>query len=211
MIISIDDERDYHVDMVLATLVDDSTPLHPTQTTETAASNASSTAANSSTPRPSQTARQRHQVGQHPEERGASMEHHSDPEGESAMETGVAGDLGAVHGSRQTLSSVGTSHRLRAADVEVAFPSGSQFRQTNSRKPTRTIPLASHVPLPPQDVEFMETDSMTQQHQTPFPGTEDNDVMDALFGEDNMDGAAKGGQIFGFDHGRENHLLYFVN
>jgi hypothetical protein len=71
------------------------------------------------------------------------------------------------------------------------------------------VSQANHIPQPPQDVEFMETGSLSGLGGTEGGtvegldlGMDDNDVMDALFGEDNMDGGvAEGGGFCGADVG----------
>lgn len=232
VIVSIEDSREYQADMVLATLLDDSTPSHPTQPVGTAASTSSSSSIPPDTTQrtaAAATQRQQHQAG------GAVTVLDEDQDG--IHDNGEAGAIEQMTGNNSL-----DQHLCGGGGPSLSFPSGSQFRKTNSRVPRKSNAIAQvvHIPQPPQDVEFMETDSLLHEdddiglgdHISHNPveeeavlGSEsraafsqhlgshassrhvaeedDDDVMDALFGEDNLDGVADHGEVFGFEH-RQN-------
>ncbi len=257
IIISIEDDRDYHADIVLATLLDDSAPpptaSHPRQTTPTSSSVANATAAVSTSTSPqrlqSETATKRdHDV--HMEEEGeVDFEH--EPENATGSRPGLAGRRSrpSHHGS------AAKGLQKRTSDLSVAFPSGSQFRRGSSRRPGN-VQKTTHIPPPPaaphvrsaahsSSTMDMPSSSHNSRHvaqdpnlsgstawqsnpahsstpkapvplpvhastsSKPDPEAEDYDVMDALFGEDNMDAVAEDGQMFGFElqaDGRSNTM-----
>lgn len=208
------------MDMVLATLLDDSLQTQPSsQTTEvTTAGTYSSSAANTT----STTAAA---ATQRPPRTGSQHRADSDDLEDNIREVGAAG-VGRVNPITSSGVCQVTPRKTKAVDTSVSFPSGSQFRRTNPNVHTKkyiSIAEARHVPLPPQDTEFMEIGpssppqrqegaaaiapmmvSRTSNQPTPAEIDVDDDVMDALFGEDNLDEVAEHGQIFGFDH-RRNH------
>lgn len=225
VIVSIEDSREYQADMVLATLLDDSTPSHPTQPIGTAASTSSSSIPPVTTQRTAVTATR----GQQQQAGGAVTALDEDQDG--IRDNGEAGAL------EQTIGNNSRSDQHLSGGPSLSFPSGSQFRQKNSRVPRKSSAIAQvvHIPQPPQDVEFMETDSFLHeeddiglgdhisnnpveeavfeheshafsQHLGSYASsqhvTEEDDVMDALFGEDNLDDVADHGEVFGFDHGQ---------
>ncbi len=220
VVISIEDDRDYQADLVLATLLDDSLD-QPTQTTAQASSMASTATSTTTTT----TA---------PDHGPTKRSHHSDFSDLEGNESGEPSDAAAsrdglprtrVGGANRAAVSNSTSRnprslparkKLKGTDMNLSrFPSGSLFEQRE-----KTVCSSSHhVPIPPCDTDFMDTDSTSQPQdaamsrsskKTPslhfHQQAEEEDVMDALFGEDNMDGVAEEGNVFGFDSKRaEDH------
>lgn len=165
------------------------------------------------------------QWGQTGTQRGAPVvfdDEHEDNvrRGSRELETSRAARQG-LGGNRY---SVGRSAALptSSSDPKVAFPSGSQFRHTKATLPTRSSAITpvshtrssatapvSHIPSPPQDVELMDVDALAGEPQGSAAarldlGMDDNDVMDALFGEENMDGGVTEGRgMIGFDGAQE--------
>lgn len=260
LIISIEDDRDYLADLVLATLLDDSTPLNPTQTTSAAEtslhpsqttsagaslSSVPTTTADDSAQRlaqPVATSAHR-QLGQtaawrreeaaavfdkeegdsfrDTREPGTSRDPGTSTEPGTSREPGTSTELGASREGAGGNTKTGRSSVLPtcSSGPSVLFPSGSQFRQTHSTAPSRAptgrthtgasaLPRVSHIPRPPQDVELMETDVVSEPGGSNVAaaaarvdlGMDDDDVMDALFGEDDVDGGvAQRGDMFGFN------------
>ena len=254
--ISIEDERDYHADFVLATLLDDSAPPPPRPPQTAPSSVANATAASSTAATSSQ-----HQKSAAVEgDRDARLEEEGGGNGGDVGSRSEQG--GGAMGSRPRLIGHKNKHpgekkslNRGTSDSSVTFPSGSQFRRGSSRKPGK-VSRARHVPPPPVEMDFDRVtaplasstarsssgtrDGHSSQHHAasrthgtsasqhgstarsstpkasaaapaqtdsssrPCPGEgEDYDVMDALFGEDNMDVVAQDGQIFGFEHRRD--------
>lgn len=112
----------------------------------------------------------------------------------------------------------------KAADVEPQFPSGSQFRRTSlsscrapvtassSKHTTSILPISSrhHIPAPPGNFDDsrlrVDTTSSSNLHDRSRGVSmlsreeEEEKMMDALFGGENMDGVMEqGGSMFGFE------------
>ena len=229
MIVSIEDSREYQADMVLATLLDDSTP--PTQPSTAASTSSSSSIPPAITQRTAAATATRGR-----QQQAGSAVTILDEDQDGIRDNGEAGALEQTTGNNSRLD----QHLCDGGGgPSLSFPSGSQFRKKVPRK-SSAIAQVVHIPQPPQDVEFMETDSLLHEdddiglgdhfsnshveglgreshafsqhlgsHASSSHVTEEDDVMDALFGEDNLDGVADHGEVFGFDQGqnRESQML----
>ena len=164
---SIEDDRDYQADMVLATLLDDSTPPHPTQTAKEASSHPSHTTSAAETSlRPSQVTGSAAMAASvssfssaptttavedstHRQTQPASVSATRRRLGQTAAWRGesaaMAFDNREEDDVRDTSRSTTVVNRNSGRSVILptsssgpnVFPSGSQFQQTNSRPPAR--------------------------------------------------------------------------
>ena len=198
IVISIEDDKDYQADLVLATLLDNSTPYQSTQTSATDVSSITNTTATTATLQVDHTSTTKQRSRQPRAVQNTEADKHK-----------LGEPIRDGKGSKQVVSNMKTSDveiiTNRKSTTKSSFPTGSQFRQLNSNRNSSSskIPLASHVPLPPTDTDFMDTDAVYRSSAIPAASrTDDDDVMEALFGEDDMDGVAEDGSMFGFDQER---------
>ena len=194
IVISIDDDKDYQVDLVLATLLDE---LQPTSTA-TSTVNSTTTA----------TQRQQHIATGQPHRIDLSDFEASEFYDEDHQSELTRGAECASQGEPSI-----RNRNTWKADSNTQFPSTSQ----DPRASSSNLQQVGHIPTLTRDSEFMETNPTPQPHSSTTVlsskvpnrtsshpvADDDDDVMDALFGENNMDEIAEDGRMFGFNHERE--------